>query len=197
MLSRSDLLSLEDYDKVRPTFKVEVMEHKEMRRVPINKNITCYFEDELTIKYQIQEMLRIEKTFDEQGIQNELDAYTPLIPGGSDLKATMMIEYGDPKVRKKELHNLAQVEKHIYFLFEGDERPYNVIANEDLERSSKIKTSAVHFLRFPFTEEQVEKFVTGVPMTIRISHNQLYAEVTLTEAQQRALAKDLKVKVTC
>jgi hypothetical protein len=196
MLTRSDLLSLEDYDKVRPTFKVEVMEHKANRRVPVNKNITFYFEDELTIKYQIQEMLRIEKTFDEEGIQAELDAYTPLIPGGADLKATMMIEYGDPEVRKKELHKLAQVEKHIYFLFEGDDRPYCVIANEDLERSSKIKTSAVHFLRFPFTEEQVEKFIAGDKFTIRISHNQLYSEVTLTEAQQRALAKDLKVKVT-
>ena len=192
MLTRSDLLSLEDYDKVRPTFKVEVMEHKANRRVPVNKNITLYFEDELTIKYQIQEMLRIEKTFDEEGIQAELDAYTPLIPGGADLMATMMIEYGDPEVRKKMLHNLAQVEKHIYFLFEGDERPYNVIANEDLERSSKIKTSAVHFLRFPFTEEQKQKFIFGDKFTVRISHNQLYAEVTLTEAQQRALAKDLK-----
>lgn len=192
MLTRSDLLSLENYDKVRPKFKVEVMEHKANRRVPVNKNITLYFEDELTIKYQIQEMLRIEKTFDEQGIQAELDAYTPLIPGGSDLKATMMIEYGDAEVRKKKLHELAQVEKHIYFLFEGDERPYNVIANEDLERSSKIKTSAVHFLRFPFTEEQKQKFIAGDKFTVRISHNQLYAEVTLTEAQQRALAKDLK-----
>jgi hypothetical protein len=191
MLTRSDLLSLEDYSKVRPTFKVEVMEHKANRRVPVNKNITLYFEDELTIKYQIQEMLRIEKTFDEQGIQDELNAYTPLIPGGSDLKATMMIEYGDPEVRKKMLNTLAQVEKHIYFLFEGDERPYNVIANEDLERSSKIKTSAVHFLRFPFTEEQKQKFIAGDKFTIRISHSQLYAEVTLTEAQQRALAKDL------
>ena len=191
MLTRSDLLSLEEYDKVRPKFKVEVMEHKENRRVPVNNNITFYFEDELTIKYQIQEMLRIEKTFHEQGIQDELDAYVPLIPGGSDLKATMMIEYGDPKVRKKELHKLAQVEKHIYFLFEGDERPYYVVANEDLERSSKIKTSAVHFIKFPFTEEQKEKFKVGVPMTIRISHNQLYAEKTLSPAQQRALAKDL------
>lgn len=191
MLTRSDLFSLEEYDKVRPKFKVEVMEHKENRRVPVNNNITFYFEDELTIKYQIQEMLRIEKTFDELGIQDELDAYVPLIPGGSDLKATMMIEYGDPEVRKKELHKLAQVEKHIYFLFEGDERPYLVVANEDLERSSKIKTSAVHFIKFPFTDEQKQKFKDGVPMTIRISHNQLYAEKTLTPAQQRALAKDL------
>ena len=191
MLTRSDLLSLEEYDKVRPKFKVEVMEHKENRRVPLNNNITFYFEDELTIKYQIQEMLRIEKTFDEQGIQDELDAYVPLVPGGSDLKATMMIEYGDPEVRKKELHKLAQVEKYIYFLFEGDEQPYLVVANEDLERSNKIKTSAVHFIKFPFTEEQKQKFKDGVPMTIRISHNQLYAEKTLSPAQQRALAKDL------
>lgn len=192
MLTRSDLYSLEDYDKVRPSFKLEVMEHKELRRVHLNDNITIYFEDEKTIKYQIQEMLRIERTFDEQGIQDELDAYNPLIPNGTDLRATMMIEYGDPKIRKKKLHELAQVEKHIYFLFEGDERPYYVIANEDLERSSKIKTSAVHFLRFPFTEEHNEKFKAGVPMTIRISHNQLYVEKTLTEAQQRTLAKDLK-----
>jgi len=191
MLERSDLLSLEDYNKARPKFLVEVMEHKELRRVFIDDNITIHFEDEKTIRYQVQEMLRIERTFDEKGIQDELDAYNPLIPNGTDLRATMMIEYGDPEVRKKKLHELAQVENHIYFLFEGDERQYDVIANEDLERSNKIKTSAVHFLRFPFTEEHAEKFKAGVPMTIRISHNQLHTEKTLTEGQQRTLAKDL------
>ncbi len=146
-ISRDSLLTLEAYAKQRKDFRARVIAHKKNRTIRLGKHVTLIFEDELTIRYQIQEMLRIEKTFEEAGIQDELDAYNPLIPDGTNLKATMMIEYDDPVERKRELARLKGVEDNVYVQVDGHAKVY-AIADEDLERENDEKTSSVHFLRF-------------------------------------------------
>ena len=159
-ISRDSLLTLEAYAKQRPEFRARVIAHKTHRTVRLGQHITLIFEDELTIRYQIQEMLRIEKTFEEAGIQDELDAYTPLIPDGTNLKATMMIEYEDPLVRKTELARLKGVESRVYVQVDGQPRVY-AIADEDMERENEEKTSSVHFLRFEFEPTAIAAWKAG------------------------------------
>ena len=154
MLTTQDLYSLEQYSTMRADFKRAAVAHRRQRQVRLGDHMTLHFEDVQTIKYQIQEMLYIEKTFDRQGIQDELDAYTPLIPTGTNLKATLTIEYGDPAVRAQKLKELHQVEDKIYIKVEGHQ-PVFAVADEDMNRSNDTKTAAVHFLRFELTPEMI------------------------------------------
>ena len=154
MLTTQDLYSLEQYSTMRADFKRAAVAHRRQRQVRLGDHMTLHFEDVQTIKYQIQEMLYIEKTFDRQGIQDELDAYTPLIPTGTNLKATLTIEYGDPAVRAQKLKELHQVEDKIYIKVEGHQ-PVFAVADEDMDRSNDTKTAAVHFLRFELTPEMI------------------------------------------
>jgi len=157
MLTSQDLYSLEHYSIIRADFKRAAVAHRRQRQVRLGDHMTLHFEDVQTIKYQIQEMLFIEKTFDRQGIQDELDAYTPLIPSGRNLKATLTIEYGDAAVRAAKLRELHGVEHRVYVQVSGHDRVL-ATANEDMPRSTDEKTSAVHFLRFEFTDKMIGDF---------------------------------------
>ncbi len=168
-IARDNLLTLEAYARERHDFRARVIAHKKNRTVRMGEHVTLIFEDELTIRYQIQEMLRIEKTFEECGIQDELDAYVPLIPDGANLKATMMIEYEDPIVRKTELARLKGVENRVYVEVDGFSRAY-AVADEDLPRENEEKTSAVHFLRFEFEPAMIRAFRQGVAVALGIDH---------------------------
>jgi hypothetical protein len=168
-ISRDSLLTLEAYAKQRSDFRARVIAHKKNRTVRLGEHVTLIFEDELTVRYQIQEMLRIEKTFEEAGIQDELDAYNPLIPDGANLKATMMIEYDDPVVRKGELAKLKGIEGRVYVQVDGQPRVY-AIADEDLERENEEKTSAVHFLRFEFEPAAISAVRQGAAIAMGTDH---------------------------
>jgi len=168
-LTRKDLYSLEKYAEIRPEFRTRVIEHKKNRNVPIGTHATLYFEDRLTIQYQIQEMLRIERIFEGDGIQEELDVYNPLIPDGTNLKATFMIEYGDPEDRKQALAKMIGIERSVQIKVDGFD-PVTPIANEDLERETEEKTSSVHFLRFEFTSEMIDAAKEGAVITMAIDH---------------------------
>jgi Protein of unknown function (DUF3501) len=167
-ISRDSLLTLEAYARQREAFRARVLAHKRDRTVHVGPHITLIFEDELTVRYQIQEMLRIEKTFDEAGIRAELEAYTPLIPDGTNLKATMMIEYEDAEQRKLELERLKGIERRVY-LQVGALQIF-AIADEDLERGNEKKTSAVHFLRFEFDAAALSALRAAAPMGLGIDH---------------------------
>ena len=189
-ISRDSLLTLEAYSRQRKEFRARVIAHKKNRTLHLGAHITLIFEDELTMRYQIQEMLRIEKTFEEAGIQDELDAYNPLIPDGSNLKATMMIEYNDPDVRKRELARLKGVEDRVYVQVDGHGRSY-AIADEDLERENDAKTSSVHFLRFEFTPEMIASFKAGAAVAVGVDHvNYLVRVDEVAPAVQTALVRD-------
>jgi hypothetical protein len=189
-ISRDSLLTLEAYSRQRKEFRARVIAHKKNRTLHLGAHITLIFEDELTMRYQIQEMLRIEKTFEEAGIQDELDAYNPLIPDGSNLKATMMIEYDDPDVRKRELARLKGVEDRVYVQVDGHGRSY-AIADEDLERENDAKTSSVHFLRFEFTPEMIASFKAGAAVAVGVDHvNYLVRVDEVAPAVQTALVRD-------
>ncbi len=153
-LTRDDLWSLEDYAQKRAEFRAQVLEHKKNRNLQLNDNARLLFEDALTLKYQIQEMLRIEKVFEAAGIQDELDAYNPLIPDGDNWKATFMIEYEDVEERKLRLQELKNVEDLVWMQVAGHDKVY-AIADEDMERANEVKTSSVHFVRFQLTPEMV------------------------------------------
>ncbi|HSW32934.1 MAG TPA: DUF3501 family protein [Steroidobacteraceae bacterium] len=168
-ISRDSLLSLEAYAKSRKDFRAKVIAHKKNRTLSLGGHVTLIFEDELTVRYQIQEMLRIEKTFEEGGIQDELDAYNPLVPDGTNLKATMMIEYDDPAVRKRELARLIGIEDRTYLQVDGFGKVY-AIADEDLERENEEKTSSVHFLRFEFTSAMIDGLKKGAALAVGIDH---------------------------
>ncbi len=168
-IARDTLLTLEEYARQRSEFRAKVIAHKKSRTVRLGEHITLIFEDELTIRYQIQEMLRIEKTFEERGIQDELDAYVPLIPDGTNLKATMMIEYADPVVRKVELMRLRGVESRVHFQVDGC-APVYAIADEDLPRENEEKTSSVHFLRFEFEPAMIAAFRQGAAVALGVDH---------------------------
>jgi len=155
MLTHADLHSLEEYSKIREDFKRAAVNHRKNRQVQVGRHMTLHFEDRVTVKYQIQEMLLIEKTFLSEGIQDELDAYNPLIPNGSNLKATLTIEYGNPVERAEMLEKLCRVEDKIYVKVEGHQ-PVYAIADEDMDRSNDTKTAAVHFLRFELTPEMIK-----------------------------------------
>lgn len=190
VLTRDDLWSLETYAKKRPEFRAQVIAHKKNRTLHVGEHLTLIFEDEMTIRYQIQEMLRIEKTFEESGIQDELDAYSPLIPDGSNLKATMLLEYDDPEQRKHALVQLKGAETRVYVQVKGHE-PVYAIADEDLERENDEKTSSVHFLRFEFTPPMIASFKAGSAVSVGVDHENYRARIeALTAAAQATLLRD-------
>jgi hypothetical protein len=190
-IARDSLLSLEAYARQRKEFRAKVMAHKRDRTVHLGAHVTLLFEDELTIRYQVQEMLRIERTFEEPGIQDELDAYNPLIPDGRNFKATMMIEYADAEERKHALAKLKGIEDRVWIQVEGCARVY-AIADEDLERENEEKTSAVHFLRFELNDEMARALKYGVGLALGVDHRNYQAEIGAVGAGVRAsLARDL------
>jgi len=168
-ISRNTLLSLEAYAKARNEFRARVIAHKKDRTAHLGDHVTLIFEDELTIRYQIQEMLRIERTYEEAGIREELEAYNPLIPDGDNLKATMMIEYPDVAERARMLAKMKGIEDRVWLQAEGCERIF-AIADEDLPRENEEKTSAVHFLRFQLDEETRRSLKYGVSLSIGVDH---------------------------
>ena len=191
LIARQSLLSLEAYAKQRNDFRAKVIAHKKHRTVHLGDHVTLIFEDELTIRYQIQEMLRIERTFEESGIQDELDVYNPLVPDGSNFKATMMIEYTDVAERARMLSRLKGIEDRVWLQAEGCKRVY-AIADEDLPRENDEKTSAVHFLRFELTAEMVAALKYGVALGIGVDHPNYTAEIPAVGAATRtALVADL------
>jgi hypothetical protein len=168
-LSHNDLYSLEEYARIRPEFRARVIEHKKHRRLPIGPHAALYFEDELTMQYQVQEMLRIERIFEPDGIQDELDVYNPLIPDGMNWKATFMMEYEDETERKQALARLIGIESHIWVQVEGFDK-VRPIANEDLDRATEEKTSSVHFMRFELSEEMITALKGGAGLSAGIDH---------------------------
>ncbi len=190
-LSPASLMTLEAYAKARKDFRAQVIAHKKNRTVHLGEHVTLIFEDELTMRYQVQEMLRAEKIFEERGIQEEIDAYNPLIPDGRNFKATMMIEYEDVEERRVALGKLKGVEDKTWVRVEGLPRVY-AIADEDLERENDEKTSSVHFLRFELTPEMAESLKYGVGLAIGIDHRHYQATLDPVPAATRsALVKDL------
>jgi hypothetical protein len=189
-IERGSLLSLEAYARERNAFRARVIEHKKRRTVHVGDHVTLIFEDELTIRYQIQEMLRIERIFEEEGIEGELEAYNPLVPDGGNLKATMMIEYPDVAERQRALARLKGVEDRVWVQADGCARVY-AIADEDLERENDEKTSAVHFLRFELDEEMREALRHGAGLAIGVDHPQYQGSVEVAPAVRAALAADL------
>ena len=190
-LTRQDLYSLEDYDRRRSEFRAEVMAHKKNRLVRIGEHAGLYFEDRLTMHYQIQEMLRVERIFDAAGIAEELNAYNPLIPDGDNLKATFMMEYEDVDERRQALAKLLGVEDKAWMAVEGFGRIWS-IADEDLERDTDEKTSSVHFLRFQFTPPMIAALKDGAALSVGIEHDYYTASVDpLPDAVRNALVADL------
>jgi|TARA_B100000315_G_scaffold166612_1_gene155203 hypothetical protein len=190
-LDRKDLWSLEEYSGRRDTFRAEVMEHKKSRQVALGDHARLFFEDQLTIRYQVQEMLRIEKIFEAAGVQEELDAYNPLIPDGSNFKATFMLEYGDESERQRRLQQLVGVERDIYIKVDWFE-PLHPIADEDLQRQNDGKTSSVHFLRFEVPQDVRDAIKSGSSISIGVEHPQLTVTATQIESNVRdSLVDDL------
>ena len=189
LLKREDLLSLEEYAEQRSNIRKNVMDVKRNREVNLGEHIRLLFENHQTVQYQIQEMLRIEKIFEATGIQEELDVYNPLIPDGSNLKATMMIEYTDVVERKKSLFNLIGIEKSVYIQIGNHQNVY-AICNEDLERETDKKTSSVHFMRFEFNQAMIDDFCKGTNVKIGVSHAHYDCEIILEKRIQDELNQD-------
>jgi uncharacterized protein DUF3501 len=189
-IKRDSLMSLETYARERTSFRAKVLEHKKKRTVQLGEHLTLQFEDELTIRYQVQEMLRIERIFEDQGIQGELDAYNPLIPDGSNWKATMLIEYPDVEERHRMLGMLKGIERRVWVQIEECERVL-AFADEDLERENEEKTSSVHFLRFELTAAMRERLRRGARVTVGVDHPQYRAISELQPEVRAALAADL------
>jgi hypothetical protein len=185
------LMTLETYARNRKEFRAKVMAHKKDRSVALGDHVTLIFEDELTIRYQVQEMLRIERIFEQEGIQGELEAYNPLIPDGRNFKATLMIEYPDVDERKHALARLKGIEDRVWIQVEGCERVH-AIADEDLERETEEKTSSVHFLRFELTDEMAASLKYGVGLGIGVDHPAYSAEIAALPSNVRnSLVNDL------
>lgn len=190
-INKDTLFSLEQYSDMRPQFRQQVMEHKKSRRIFLGDNATMYFESELTMRYQIQEMLRIEKIFDKEGIQEELDTYNPLVPDGKNWKATFMIEFSDEEKRKNALQAMLGIETKVYIQIE-DFDPVWAIADEDLERETEVKTSSVHFMRFELSDEMITAFRTGKTLTMGIDHPAYTIKETINnEDIRKSLMDDL------
>jgi hypothetical protein len=190
MLTTQDLYSLEHYSTMREDFKRSAVAHRRQRQVRMGDHMTLHFEDITTIRYQIQEMLFIEKTFDQQGIQDELDAYTPLIPTGTNLKATLTIEYSDAAVRAAKLRELHGVEHQVYVQVRGHDRVY-ALANEDMPRSTDVKTAAVHFLRFEFTDAMIKDLKANMKeITLGVYHPSYTAETEINAELWTKLVED-------
>ena len=189
-LTHADLWKLEDYARERSAFRTKVIAHKKTRTVHLGPHLTLIFEDRTTIQYQVQEMLRIERIFEADAIDEELGAYNPLIPDGANLKATMLIEYDDVDERRRELEQLRGIEDMIALVV-GDEPPAFAIADEDLDRSNETKTSAVHFLRFELAPAAIARLHAGDALAFAVSHPRYAARTTVASAVRDALAADL------
>jgi hypothetical protein len=189
-IARESLLSLEAYARARKEMRARAMDHKRRRSVHIGEHLTLQFEDELTVRYQIQEMLRIERIFEEEGIRSEIDAYNPLVPDGGNWKATMLLEYPDPDERRARLAELKGIEQRVWVQVEGFERVF-AIADEDLERENDDKTSSVHFLRFELRAEMAEALRRNAALTIGADHPRYGASVQVGPETRSALAEDL------
>jgi hypothetical protein len=190
-IQRDNLLTLEAYAKQRKAIRAEAIAHRKLRSVPLGDHLNLQFEDEQTIRRQIQEMLHIEKIFDEDGIQSEIDAYAPLVPDGSNWKATLLIEYPDPHERKRELARLIGVEDRVFVEVEGHARVY-AIADEDLDRENDEKTSSVHFVRFEFTDAQRQAIRAGAAVKLGCDHRNYPAHVQIAAEALASLAGDLR-----
>lgn len=188
-LTRDDLYSLEQYAARRPAFRAQVLAHKKLRTLHVGPHMTLIFEDRLTVQYQLQEMLRIERIFEAAGIEDELSAYNPLIPDGSNLKATLLIEYADANVRARELARLKGIENHLCIEVSGAGRIIGV-ADEDLDRSNDSKTSAVHFLRFELTPAMIAAWRGGSGVSVGVDDERYGHAAVLTAATRKALAQD-------
>ena len=190
-ITRDSLMSLEAYAKARPEFRAKVMAHKKNRMLQVGGHLTLIFEDELTIRYQIQEMLRAERMFEDEGIQGELDAYNPLVPDGANWKATLMIEYPDVDERHRMLARLIGIEDRVWVQVAGHGRVY-AIADEDLERENAEKTSAVHFLRFELEPAMVQALKTGAALAVGVDHPEYRHTIDAVDPAVRAsLVNDL------
>lgn len=189
-LNASDLMSLEHYARERAGFRAKVLAHKKNRQVALGPNATLYFEDQLTIQYQVQEMLRIERIFEAEGIEDELAAYNPLIPDGSNWKATFMLEYPDVDLRKRELSRLVGVEDKVWVQVDGHDKAF-AIADEDMERDTEEKTSSVHFMRFELDPEMVMALKGGAGLAMGVDHDNLKVVVTVPDAVRDSLVNDL------
>jgi len=190
-VTRDSLMTLEAYARARADMRMRVLEHKKNRKVPLGAHVTLLFEDEQTVRYQIQEMLRIERIFEDEGIEHELDAYNPLIPDGTNLKATMLIEYEDVELRRRELARLVGIEDRVWVRVEGHDKVF-AVADEDLERSTEEKTSAVHFLRFELDAAMIAALKGGAALGAGVDHDNYTAQAEpLPDAVRDALAADL------
>lgn len=190
MLTHEDLFTLEKYARLRPEFRARVIAHKKNRQLPIGEHATLYFEDALTMQYQVQEMLRLERMFEPELIQEELDVYNPLVPDGHNWKATFMVEYGDVDERRRMLAKLIGIEKKVWLQVEGCDKVFP-IANEDLDRETEDKTSAVHFLRFELTPQMIAAAKGGAAIRAGIDHDFYRESVTVPQAVRDSLAADL------
>ena len=189
-IDRASLMTLEAYARERPQFRARVMAHKKNRTVQLGEHLTLIFEDELTIRYQVQEMLRVERIFEEEGIREELNAYNPLVPDGRNLKATMMLEYPDPEERSRRLGELIGVGDKVWIQVEAHER-VRAVADEDLARENEEKTSSVHFLRFELTEAMAQALKKGADLAIGVDHLRYTGKLEAPSAVRDALVKDL------
>jgi len=188
-LKKSDLYSLEKYATLRDDFRAEVMAHKKLRYIQLGENLRLLFEDRMTMQYQVQEMLRIEKIFEADGINDELEAYNPLIPDGENLKAVMMIEFSDVDERKDALAKLIGVERETWLQVDDFDKVYP-ISNEDLERETDEKTSSVHFMRFEFTPEMISALQNGAGMKAGVDHTDYHHQVIIEDAVLQSLVGD-------
>jgi hypothetical protein len=191
-IERDSLMTLETYARERNAFRARVMAHKKDRTVHLGENVTLIFEDELTMRYQVQEMLRAERIFEEEGIQDELEVYNSLIPDGRNFKATLMIEYPDVAERRERLAVLKAVEDHVWIQVKGCARVY-AIADEDLERETEEKTSAVHFLRLEISDEMANALKSGAGLAMGVEHPAYTAALDpVPENVRNALLNDLE-----
>lgn len=189
-LTRDDLWSLEEYAGRRAEFRQQVLAHKKLRQVALGPHATLYFEDQLTMHYQVQEMLRVERIFEAAEIEEELEAYNPLIPNGSNWKATFMIEYGDVEERQRALANMGGIEETVWVQV-GDGTKAYAIANEDMERTRDSKAAAVHFMRFELSDQDLAELRQGAAVHMGLDHASLANSVTLEATVRAALCKDL------
>ena len=187
-LTRQDLYSLEQYAEKRKQIRADILTHKRHRHIPLGDHVRLLFEDRMTIRYQIQEILRTERIFEAAGIQEELDAYNPLIPDGDNLKATMLIEYDDEQQRRVALQQLRGIEDRVFF--QVDDQRFYAIADEDLEREDDTKTASVHFLRFQFDDTAIASLRDGAGFRLGVDHAQYAKEIVLNDGQRAALLAD-------
>jgi len=189
-LTRQDLMNLETYAEQRADFRNRVISHKKNRRVDVGPNLSLYFEDRLTIQYQVQEMLRIERIFEAAAIQEELETYNALIPDGKNWKATAMLEFEDVDVRRRRLAELVGIEHRLWMQVEGEEKVF-AVANEDLDRSTDEKTSAVHFIRFELSNSMITSLRNGAALSFGSDHEGYKQQITVSEKTRKSLLQDL------